>query len=378
MFDNRVIAELKKVIGWANDPTGEIPTLSTSLTDTESGQTYQGFKPDLVRLDYIQALLRANYPIEDYLDTIETEAINTLLNRLVVDKKLNADGKDLATNNLIYVNQVRGQTVVNESRFVGIEFSFKDTLGIRAVINRIGLYFTQPQTNLTLYLYNSLQDDVISTYTFNSSNPNSFTWITERIVLDIDDSSGTSGGVWYLGYYQDDITGNAIQYKNLNWINGYCGSCNKNYARMYKSISKYVKMCPFYVANGAYTVGKVPDPNNIVYQSTNNYGFNLNVSIKCNLTQFWIDNRLTMTDAIGKMVAKSILEMYVGSSQVSATEQNVQNLALRALEGANDTKAIPFSKTVEDAIKAVNLDQSNVNEHPCLPCARKGSSIGAL
>lgn len=378
MFDNRVIAELKKVIGWANDPTGEIATLPTSLTDSESGQTYQSFKPDLVRLDYIQALLRSNYTLETYLDNIETEAINQLLNHLVTEKKLNDNGKDIANSNLIFVNQVRGDVVVNESRFVGIEFSFRDTLGIRAVINRIGLYFTAAQTNLEIYLFNSLQDDAISTYTFNSTSSNSFAWLQEQIILDIEDSTGTDGGVWYLGYYQDDIAGNAIRYKNLNWINGYCGSCNKSYARMYKSINKHIKMCPFYVANGQYTVGKVPEPNNIVYQSTNNWGFNFNISIKCNLTQFWIDNRATMTDAIGKMVAQKVLEMYVGSSQVSATEQNVQNLALRALEGASDTKAIPFTQTVKDAIESVNLDQGNVNNHPCLPCARKGSSISAL
>ena len=68
MFDNRVIAELKKVVGWRNHwDSSEIPTLPTSLSDTESGQYYQDFHPS-VRLDYIQALLPSNYSLNTFLD----------------------------------------------------------------------------------------------------------------------------------------------------------------------------------------------------------------------------------------------------------------------------------------------------------------------
>ena len=75
MFDNRVIAELKKVIGWKNHwDTTEIPTLPADYKATESGQYYQDYHPN-VRLDYIQALLPSNYPLETFLDDIETSAI---------------------------------------------------------------------------------------------------------------------------------------------------------------------------------------------------------------------------------------------------------------------------------------------------------------
>jgi len=53
MFDNRLIAELKKVVGWRDHfDTSQIPSLPRELTDTESGQYYQDFHPN-VRLDYI-------------------------------------------------------------------------------------------------------------------------------------------------------------------------------------------------------------------------------------------------------------------------------------------------------------------------------------
>ena len=379
MFDNRVITELKKVIGWNNhwDAT-EIPALPTSLTNTESGQYYQEYHPS-VRLDYIQALLPSNYPINVFLDDIETTAINQMLEKLAQEKKLNNAGMDLARNNLIYDNVLKDKPIINEGRFVGIEFYMDSTIGLRATLHRIGLYLTQVQPSLTLYLYNSLQESAVATYTFVSTQANSFTWLDANAILDYSSGTGTEGGVWYLGYYQNDLVGQAIQYDSLNFKNGYCRTCDGGKrSSKYNSISRYVQMSPFYIdATKVPAVGTIFDKDDIIYTYDNNYGFNCNISIKCNLTQFWIDNRLTMTQAIGKMVALKVLQMMKASSQVSAVEQNVQINIIRDLEGDSDTRQVPYWAQVERAIKATNLDQANVNS-VCVPCARKGAIYGAI
>jgi hypothetical protein len=379
MFDNRVIAELKKVIGWKDhwDLT-EIPALPVALTDTESGQYYQDYHPS-VRLDYIQALLPSNYPLDTFLDDIETSAINQLLEKMITQKKLNYAGMDLARNNLIYDNVLKNKPIINESRFVGVEFYMQPDIGLRAMIHRIGLYLTAAQPTLTLYLYNSLQESAVATYTFSSASSNSFTWLAQDVILDYSDGTDTSGGVWYLGYYQDDLVGQAIQYDSLNWKNGYCRTCDRGVrSSKYNSVARYVQMSPFYIdASKVPAVGTIFDKDDIIYTYDNNYGFNFNISIKCNLTQFWIDNRLTMTNALGKIVALKVLEMMKASSQVSAIEQNVQINIIRDLEGDSDTRQVPFWAQVERAIKATNLDQANMNS-TCVPCARKGASYGAV
>ena len=379
MFDNRVIAELKKVIGWKDhwDLT-EIPALPASLTATESGQYYQDYHPT-VRLDYIQALLPSNYALETFLDDIETSSLNQLLEKMVVQKKLNNAGMDLARNNLIYDNVLKNKPIINEGRFVGVEFCIDSEIGIRAMIHRIGLYLTLAQPTLTLYLFNSLQDTVISTHTFTSTNANSFTWLAEDIILDYSNGSGTDGGVWYFGYYQNDLNGQAIQYDSLNWKNGYCRTCDGGVrSTKYNSVAKYLQMSPFYIdSTKVPAVGTMFDTDDVIYTYDNNYGFNFNISIKCDLTQFWIDNRLTMTNALGKIVALKVLEMMKASSQVSAIEQNVQINIIRDLEGDGDTRQVRFWAQVERAVKAVNLDQANIN-NTCVPCARKGASYGAV
>lgn len=380
MFDLRAITELKKVIGFRDHWNAtDIPVLPVTLSDSESGQYYQDFHP-MIRLDYISALLPSDYPLDTFLDDIETSAIKQFLNKLQTFKKLNNSGQDLARNNLIYDNILKNKPIINESRFVGVEFALNDTsVGIRAIINRVGLYLTTAQPSLTLYLFNSLQEDAVNTYTFTSVNANSFTWLETQINIDYQDSSGTDGGVWYLGYYQDDLVGQAISYDVLNWQNGYCQKCDGGTrSSKYNSISKYINMSPFYVSGSSLpAVGKLFDADDIVYNYTCNFGMNFNVSVVCNLSQFWIDNRLTMVNGIGKTVALKILQMMKASSQISAIEQNVQFNIIRDLEGDRETQSVPFWQQAERSIKATNFDQSNINT-TCVPCARKGAIYGAI
>ena len=380
MFDLRAITELKKVVGFRDHwNTTDVPVLPVTLSDSESGQYYQDFHP-MIRLDYISALLPSDYPLDTFLDDIETSAIKQMLNKMQMFKKLNNSGQDLARNNLIYDNVLKNKPIINESRFVGVEFALNDTsVGIRAIINRVGLYLTTAQPSLTLYLFNSLQEDAVNTYTFTSVNANSFTWLETQINIDYQDSSGTDGGIWWLGYYQDDLVGQAIQYDSLNWQNGYCQKCDGGTrSSKFNSISKYVNMSPFYVSGASLpAVGKLFDSDDVVYNYTCNFGMNFNVSVVCNLSQFWIDNRLTMVNAIGKTVVLKILQMMKASSQISAIEQNVQFNIIRDLEGDKETKSVPFWQQAERSIKSTNFDQSNINS-TCVPCARKGAIYGAV
>jgi len=178
MFDDRAIAELKKVVGWRDyfDPT-EIPNLPANLTESESGQKFQDFHPSL-KLNYIQALIQENETLDDYLDRVETSAIVTMLNDLQSLKKLRHSGQDLVNNKLIHDQVLKNKPILNEGRFVGVEFCLNSgQMGVRACINRLGLYLTAAETNLTLYLFNSLQEDAVQTFSFNSTKSNSFTWL---------------------------------------------------------------------------------------------------------------------------------------------------------------------------------------------------------
>ena len=120
------------------------------------------------------------------------------------------------------------------------------------------------------------------------------------------------------------------------------------------------------------------DNDVVVKTNSNNWGFNFNITIGCNLTQFWIDNRRTLADCIGLSVAMKVLEMMKYSNQINNIEESVKIMIIRDLEGATDTKNPPLNEKLAQAIKALRLDEGNLHKD-CLPSARKPSTnYGAI
>jgi len=386
MFDKaKVLTELKKVVGWEDHwNTVDIPALGSPLNDSESDQYYQDFH-DALRLDYIQSLLPSDRTLTEYLDSVETKAITQMLNTVERKKQLKNVGDSLANNDVIYDTTRRTQTITNESRFVGVYFCPMQSLGYGAILNRVGLYLTAPVTDLTLYLFHSTQQQAIATYNFTTTKSNSFDWVEYNINLFYDtNTTGVSGGIWYLGYYQDDLalqTSQAVRYTGINWKNGYCRGCgNGAKQKKYSSISSKLDMTGFYVPNASLPADPLERFDNevVVKTNSNNWGFNFNISIVCDMTQFWIDNRRNFADVIGLAVAMRVLKMMKFSSQINNVEEGVKVMIIRDLEGTTDTQNPPLNEKLNDAIDALILDQGNVGTG-CIPCARKPkTTYGAI
>ena len=371
MFDSSAVTELKGLIGWRDHwDTAEIPALPASLTATATGEYYDQYHAAL-RLDYIAAMLPANRTLSDFLDQKETEAITQLLNDIVVKKELANFGKDVVNNTVVANPGGYGQTHINEGRFVGVRFAMHEEVGLRAVINRIALHATAAQTDLTIYLYHSHQAAAVATYTFNSTQANAQTWQSIEQAINYDNGT-IVGGEWFIGYYQDDLAGNAIKYNKLNWKTGYCNTCDGGRKTAhYQKLAKHVSMSAFYVPASALDAGRnMFDPEDVIYTHTETYGLNFNVSIRCNLTQYLKDNKFAFKTAVGKKVAVSILEMIKFSGQINHVEENLKALIIRDLEGDDVTQAQPLINQLADTIEALNMDMGNLASE-CLPCARK-------
>jgi len=376
MFENSIVAILKTVLGWRNwfDPA-EIPDLGTALTSTLTGEYYQAFSGAL-RLDYIDATIVEGLPLATYLDEVETDAISNVLNRIVTEKQIGGYGKTIASNDVIYEVGSKVSNITNESRFCGVMFEVSLDTGVRATINRIGLYLTAAVTDLDLYLYHSSQSTSVATFQFTSTSANSFSWNEIRRTLDYDNGTIT-GGTWYIGYYQDDLatqTAQAVQYNAMNWLHGYCNQCgatSRKYDVQYKSIRSRLLMQGFYVPSAQVpAVGTMFDPAIVIKTNNNNYGFNFNITIGCDLTQFWKDNIRSFKNVIGMAVAMRILEDMKFSSQINNLEESIKIMIVRDLEGAVDTKNPPLNEKLASAIEAINLDMGNVGTD-CLPSARQ-------
>jgi len=379
MFNTALVtAQLRKVVGWKNFwDLAEIPALGATLNTSESGQYYQDFHPAL-RLDYISSLRPPSDTLTNYLTTVVTESIPQLLNRVETQKQLQNVGRDIATSDVVFDIGKKQANITNTSYFCGVSFALKSSVGLAAIINRVGLYLTAAVTDLDLYLFHSSQEDPIDTYQFTTTKVNSFSWLEQRIEMFYEDGN-VSGGTWFLGYYQDDLASQASQavsYTNTNWMLGYCTTCNGGqYQEKYLSISNHLALCGFY--QPAAVVGTF-DSELAVKTNTNNWGFNFNITIGCDMTQFWIDNRRVLANVLGMQVAMSVLQMMKFSSEINNVEEGIKIMIVRDLEGANDTGQKPLWSMLNDSVNALILDNGNLNTI-CLPCARKPkTSYGAL
>lgn len=372
---------LRKVIGWKDhyDPT-EIPALPVALTQSESGEYYNEKHPAM-RLDIIKSTLPKNRTLESYLEEVEDGAITELLNDLYVAKELSKTSKELVANDIIY--NTKGwvnNTITNQSRFVGIRFRPVLSIGLKATINRLALQLTDAQAGLELYLFHSHKAKVLKKITYTTTQGGQFNWIETALDMLADDKD-LSGGYYYLGYFQDDLFGQAVQYEKLNWRTGYCGTCDGgiNQAR-YTSIAKYVNMQAFYLPSANIPVDHddMFDPEAIIETDTNNWGFNFNISVKCDLTNFWCDNRLTMKNALGLKVIHKVLKDISYSTQINHIEEQLKMMIVRDLEGDKETNYINITQQYGRALKALRLSQSSIN-HICLPCAtNSGVTYGTM
>lgn len=385
MFDYRVVEQVRKLIGWGDAwDTGVITPFGSPLQDTETGEYYQAYN-SAVRLANILACLPSHTTktdqqrIEDYCTDVETRAITKLLNDIAKTKQIAAIGHVLASSEVVFNAQHKKAAITNESLFCGVMFRLDKNVGLRATINKIGMFLTAPVSGLDLYLFHSTQEQVVSKFSFTSTSTNSFSW--SEAMIDLDWDNGTEvAGVWYLGYYQDDIatavpSSQAIKYTAMNWKSGYCNQCGGFNAQndiSYKSIRNRLFMKGFYV-QGANLPG---DPNErfdtstVIESDRDNFGFNFQISVKCNLTTFWIDNRRHLKNAVGLSVAMAVLSDMKSSLTINSLEENLKIMIVRDLEGATDTGAKPLWLLRHIAINAINFDEGNIHSD-CLPCARK-------
>lgn len=368
------------LIGWKDhyDPT-EIAPLPNDLTESETGEFYQEKHPAM-RLDLIKSALPPNRDLGDYLRETEESAITELLNDISIGKGISKNSKDVVANDVIYNSEGWvTNTIPNESRFVGIRFRPVLNIGLKAVINRLALQFTDAQTNLDLYLYHSHRKEPLKIFHYTTTKGGQFNWEEIQWELPSDDKE-LSGGSFFLGYYQDDIVGQAIKFDKLNWRTGYCNTCDGGINQeRYTSIAKYVNMQSFYLPPSSIDSNRdMFDPNAIIETDKTNWGFNFNISVRCDLTNFWCDNRTSLKTALGLRVVYKILKDISYSNQLNHIEEQLKMMIIRDLEGDKETRYINIADQYNRALKAVKFDHSSISQ-VCLPCMVKSDvSYGVM
>ena len=369
MFDSaKVFAAFETLIGWREYyDSNIIPNWTGNLGTSDSGQYYNILHPSL-KLQYIKAAaIDKGDTVEDYLTRIKPDIINQMINDVITHKQLNQYNKQLLKADVIYKGEGR-QTdkIINEGRFVGFRVKVANHIGIKTALKRIGLQASQTQTGLDIYIFHSSQKQPVATVSFSGNGTDSFKWQDTSQVLYYHNGDIT-GGVFYIGYYQDDLQGQAIRYPNLTWSNGFCKSCDggKN-ARNYQKVSKFVSMCPMYVPMGDYVKGEMFDPNSIIAVDDTNFGLNIGFQSECDLTNFWIDNKLEFVPLLGHYMAFQVLQDIVYTDRINPLEEEIKAKLYLELKGDLKNYQKGIEQRRAELLEALSVNEGSLNS-VCLP-----------
>ncbi len=303
-------------------------------------------------------------PVLDWLENKENASINKLCNDLFTSKKINESTKTFLDSVQVVDGAGRIEdTVTASGRFVGFEIDLKRMNNIKGVINYIGLQFTSIQTDLTIYLYHSSQKTAVGTWVLTSGSANSFDWISAtspttgtnelhyvNYALNID-----SGGSYYIGYFEDDITGSAIE-KELG-----CGSCggypNSNY-----KWSDWAMIRPFAVESAGLDGTNIFDIDSIGYGDSN-YGLNFSFSIESDITELLLNQKALLVNALGYQFASDMLKemLFNPNSRINKHADTATKNTIQYEFNAPDDGDTIVNK-LKDAKDAVGFDLSRISQ----------------
>jgi len=412
---------LSGLIGFKNPRDPNIPGLDTGLNTTSSGRYMDSFHPmitndnlekiapDFDGAGYDAYVATATYLIDNYvlssgiawmsktdanvgntpavgsywqtafsdwLDESYDQAVDKIFSRLSVHKKLVQASKTYLDNVQLFDGTHRNSdTITASGRFVGFEIELRKANNIKAVVDRIGLRFTEAQTDLTLYLFHSAKNTAVATATVTTTSGYNFEWKTPvdwdlpyvNYANNID-----AGGKWYIGYFEADITGNALN-KNYDFSGSPCGGCGSNDEYYFNLWSKYLTIKPIQVTtlNGT----DLFDISKVGYNWTQNWGLNVAFSVKTDFSEMSVNNKNLFTEPLGCQFAVDMLETmaYSGNTRVNSTAVNASN-ALLALTGTEGNKGM--SERLEMYINGLAEDFADIS--PVLSTEKRRLKGGAL
>jgi len=369
---NIVVPAYKNLLGWRQFHDNSIQ-IANGLTTTETGEYYQQKHPAL-QLDIIQTLISPNLPLDTYLENTVTDATNEIFNDLLQYRQLNQYGKTLLETSVLLNRYGWTQdTITNQGRFVGMQIRTQDLTGLKAIINEIGLQFSGEET-FNLYLFHSSKSDPLQVVEVTTNGNANWNW--KKIDWELSSFSPEQfyGGVFIVGYYQDDITSNAINYTNFNWDSGVCGGCNDPHISVWRSIRKNFHVYPLYVPAGSFgDVGKMFDLEKAIYSNNQSFGMNFKFTVQCDLTNFFVQNKFVFKNLLALKVVHKILNDMKFSQQINAIEENIKMMIIRDLEGDIETKLTNIPSQYNKELKAVSFNISGINSK-CLGCEDQNTS----
>lgn len=306
-----------------------------------------------------------------YMEERRKEAIRTVIMDIYNTKKSGHIARETLGDLMLYDGAgSMTDLIINNSLLVGLEIRILENTGLEVLIKQIGLQFSGAQT-FDIYLWNSSQKLPIAVASMVYGNNYSVKWIDYDKSLKYKDyDNGIDNGLYYLGYYQDDLSKQAVR-KRFNIGTLPCSTCSHYNRRAYQRYSQYVKVRAFQVTAPPINQ-ELWDLNKTVYVSDNNWGLNLRIKPNCNITQSIVDNKEIFADVINHQLKHDLLLEMANSVRSNVLKEQVVASARGAIQPEHlGGEGVPSQ--LRKAKEAASLEMSDLERNVCMPkAASKG------
>lgn len=319
--------------------------------------------------------------LSDYLERLTRNGITTVVQTFTQIKQLDKETRNLLERKTFFdgAGRIRA-TLQNSHKLVGFEIVPVRALGVTSKIERIGLQMTGATGKVRIYLFHSSQIDPIKTFDLDFTVTNGgFQWFTlTDCYLPYISDMNNAGGSWFICYNQDELpAGMEAINVSKDWSREPCGTCNIGSIEVWREMTKYLQVTPF-MYNAPETFTEYPELWDIAlttYTNTQNYGLNCEITIGCDLTDFIISQRQIFQTVIQRQVAAIALRTLAMNPdvRVNRNQSNATRMDILYELDGNTSGVRPngLGYDLKKAYEALKLDTQGL-DRICLSCNNKG------
>lgn len=303
--------------------------------------------------------------LDSYLRERRREAIRTAILDIYNTKKEKHIARETLGDIMLYDGAGNMNDLnINNGQLVGLELQILENTGLEVAIKQLAMQMSGPET-FNMYLWHSSQTDPIATIPIAYTKTLSVEWLTVSKNLKYRDfTNGHDNGLYYLGYYQDDLSEQSVR-KRFNFGTIPCGTCNQYNKTAYQKYSQYIRVRAFRISNPPAGL-KLWTIENTVYEPDNNWGMNLRLQPNCNITQYIIDRKEVFADVISHQLKYGLLMEVANSVRSNVLSEQVVEMARGAIQPEHlGGEGVP--KQLDKAKAAAGLEMSDIEKNVCMP-----------
>lgn len=304
-FDTtKILASLSGRVGWQQPTLAESPVIDADNLKSASGRYFQDFHPMVTISNLLSCIeddgLTTDAGINAFLKQLQNTAILRALNGVF-------DKPQMLESTLLFDRTLRNDIVTqNFGKFCGYRF-YVSPGDFSAQLSRVSLFFNADAT-FNLYCFNDAVKLPIYTQTVTvKANEEVFIDLTDWILNYIDTKS--AGGVFYVGYFQNDLGG-------AKAIDQFVSQWNKSLAFGYTAMEA--------VSTSSTDFVRIAVPYTL-----RTYGMNIEVQTYKNYTNKVIKQASLFDEVIGLTMAITVLGYMAYSTRSNQKERVTEELSAR-------------------------------------------------